>query len=430
MQMTICILVFVLMVIGFCVNRIPMALTAVLGMLTLVLTGCIDSKSVLSTIGSSTVLTMASIFVVASGLQKTQMIDKLSRSVYRVSKGSFTKVLASYVILTFILGQFIPSITALFALVAPLVAAMCDEMDESPSRMMYSIGLVAVATSFTITPIGPYAAAYIEDNGYLLEYGIKNYELGLFTRMSIKSWVAIFVMLWAIFVAPKFAPKKPVVPIIGLKARESKEKTKLKPFQEFMGYAVFVFVIISLVCKSFGFASWVIPALGASLLVLTGVLSEKEAIQSLNIEVILLYVGVASLGNAFANTGAGEMVGSVVGSLLSFTQNSYIIGGIFFLASFIMTSVLYNRAVGKVLIPLVILTSLNMNSDPRGLMEMCYIGSMCSLLTPMSTTVVPMMMASGGYDQKALIKMGIIPSIIMGIITVAVGMTLYPCFPQ
>ena len=428
MQITICVLVFIFMVISFCMNRIPMALTAFIGMLILLLTGCIESKNVLSTIGSTTVLTMASIFVVAAGLLKTQMIENLSRSVYRVSKGSFTKVLASYVILTFILGQFIPSITALFALVAPLVIAMCEEMDESPSRMMYSIGLVAVATSFTITPIGPYAAAYIEDNGYLLEYGIKNYELGLFTRMSIKSWVSLFVIIWAIFVSPKLAPKEPVVPIVGLKTSERKEKRILKWYQEFTGYAVFIVVIISLVFKSFGLASWIIPACGAALLVLTGVLSEKEAIESMNLQVIILYVGVASLGNAFANTGAGEMVGSAASSLLSFTRNSYVIGGIFFLASFLMTSVLYNRAVGKVLIPLVILTSLNMNIDPRGLMEMCYIGSMCSLMTPMSTTVVPMMMATGGYDQKVLFKLGIIPSVVMGIIAVTVGMTLYPCF--
>lgn len=35
---------------------------------------------------------------------------------------------------------------------------------------------------------------------------------------------------------------------------------------------------------------------------------------------------------------------------------------------------------------------------------------------------------AGGYDQKALLKMGWIPSIMMGIIAVAVGMTLYPCY--
>ena len=79
-------------------------------------------------------------------------------------------------------------------------------------------------------------------------------------------------------------------------------------------------------------------------------------------------------------------------------------------------------------VPQSIYSSMSLNCDPRGLMEMCYIGSMCSLLTPMATSVVPMMMGAGGYDQKCLLKMGWIPSIVMGVIAVAVGMTLYPCY--
>ena len=114
--------------------------------------------------------------------------------------------------------------------------------------------------------------------------------------------------------------------------------------------------------------------------------------------------------------------------LLNGVHNSYLIGAVFFLAAFVMTSLLYNRAVSKILIPLVILTSMSLKCDPRGLMEMCYIGSMCSVMTPMATSVVPMMMGAGGYDQKALIKMGWLPAFLMGLITVLVGMTLYPCY--
>ena len=187
-QMIITLAVFLFMIISFSMNKLPMALTSIVGMLVLVVTGCVDSKTALGNMGSNTVITMISMFVIAAGLSRTQMVNHLSKLVYKVSKGSFTKVLASYVLVTFILGQFIPSITALFALVCPLVIAMCDEMKVSPSKMMYSIGLVAVATSFTITPIGPYAASFIEDNGYLAEYGITNFEFTMFTEMSIISF--------------------------------------------------------------------------------------------------------------------------------------------------------------------------------------------------------------------------------------------------
>ena len=122
------------------------------------------------------------------------------------------------------------------------------------------------------------------------------------------------------------------------------------------------------------------------------------------------------------------MVGGAVAGLLQNTRNSYVIGAVFFVASFVMTSLLYNRAVSKVLIPLALVTCASLKCDPRGIMQMCYIGSMSSLITPMATSVVPMMMGAGGYDQKTLLKMGWLPSILMAIATVAIGMTLYPCF--
>ena len=428
MQITICLLVFLFMVVSFSMNKIPMALTSMIGMLVLVISGCVDSKTALGNIGSNTVITMIAMFVIAAGLNRTQMVHHLSKMVYKVTKGSFTKVLAGYVLVTFALGQFIPSITALFALVCPLVVSMCEEMDISPSKMMYSIGLVAVAGSFTISPIGPYAASFIEDNGYLTEYGITDYAFTMFTEMSIKVPVVLFVLVWAIFFAPKFAPDKPVVPIKSTEGRKRAQREPLGPVQEVLGYAVFAIVIVCLIFQSFGLPSWVIPTVGACVLVFSGVLSEKEAIDNMGLDIIMLYVGVVTLGSAFGNTGAGELVGDTVAGLLSVTHNSYIIGAIFFIAAFVMTSVLYNRAVSKILVPLVILTSMSMNCDPRGLMEMCYIGSMCSVLTPMATSVVPMMMGAGGYDQKALLKMGWIPSIVMAVIAVGVGMTLYPCY--
>ena len=231
--------------------------------------------------------------------------------------------------MTFILGQFIPSITALFALVCPLVIAMCDEMKVSPSKMMYSIGLVAVATSFTITPIGPYAASFIEDNGYLAEYGITNFEFTMFTEMSIKVFVSLFVLIWAIFFAPKFAPDQPVVPVNMMQTRKKAQKEPLSPVREVIGYVVFFGVIVCLIFQSFGLPSWIIPACGAAFLVLSGVLTEKEAIDNMCLDIIMLYVGVVTLGSAFANTGAGELVGDAVAGMLNGVHNSYLIGAIF-----------------------------------------------------------------------------------------------------
>lgn len=206
--MVITLIIFVLMIVSFSINKKPMALTAMIGAVLLVMTGCVDASQILSSAGSGTVFTMAAMFIIAAGLRKTQLVPKLSQLVNKVSKGSFTAALAGYVLVTFILGQFIPSTTALFALVCPLAVAICEEMGFSKSKMIYPIGLVTVTTAYTITPIGPYVGNYIENNGLLAEYGITGFENTIFTETSIKLPVSIVILLWAIFVAPKFAAFK------------------------------------------------------------------------------------------------------------------------------------------------------------------------------------------------------------------------------
>ncbi len=427
-QTVITIVIFIAMIVSYSLNKIPMALTSMLGMVLLVITGCVAPSSVLSTIGSGTVVTMISMFIIAAGLQRTQMVDKLSGLVYRVSKGSFTKVLAGYVLVTFILGQFLPSTTAIVALVCPLVVSMCREMKVNPSKMLFSIAIVGVAASWTFTPIGPYAANYVESNGMLAEYGISGVSFTIFDEMIDKIPCSIVVIIWAIFFAPKFAPDIPDTMLESFTGSAKKEKEPLSPVREVIGYSVFAAVIICLMFNSFGLPSWVIPACGACLVVLSRVLTEKEAINRMGLDIIMIYIGAAVLGNAFAATGAGEIIGDAVSAVLGRTHNSYVIGAAFFIAAYIMTSLLYNRAVSKILIPIILLSSISMNCDPRGLMRMCYIGSMCSLITPMATTAVPMIMGAAGYTQKDLLKMNIIPAILMCAVTVLFVMSRFPCY--
>ena len=422
-QMTICLLIFAFMIVSFFMKKIPMSVTSMLVMVLLIITGCIDVKTALPSFGSTTVVTMVCMFIVAAGLSRTQMIAHLSKMLYKVTKGSFTKVLATYVVMTCILGQFIPSIVALFALVYPLVQGMCDEMHISPSKMMYPIAIASVSCAFIIEPIGPYAAWYITDNGYLQSYGWTATQFNMWTETSVIFPVGIITLLLAIFVVPKFLPEQPEMPTSMVQGHEFKHQEPLSPVREVLGYGVFVAVIIALML---GVPSWEATMIGAIVIVASGVLTEREAINNMNMDIILLYVGVVVMGNALGQTGAADMLGKWLASILGHTTNGYLIGAAFYIVAFLMTSVLYNRAVTTVLEPLAIMTCVSMGCDPRGPIILCALASMSSLITPMATAVVPMAMGAGGYSQKTILKAGLLPGVIRGVVGVLIAMTLYP----
>lgn len=424
-SMVICLIIFAVMIILFFNRKIPMAFTSMGVIVALYVAGCVDKATVFAGFGNNNVLTMAGMFIVAAGLSRTQMVNNITKLLYRVNNGSFTRVLASYILVIFLLGQFVPSLPAMFAMVYPLVISMCKQLKCSPSKMMYPIAVTVVSTSFVIEPIGPYAAWFVTQNGYLESYGWTGSPLSMWSETMVFLPTALVTLLLTIFVLPKLMPDQPETETAAITGPDITNNEALSPVREFLGYGIFIATVIGLML---GLPSWAVTMAGATAVVLSGVLDEQTALIRMNMSMVLLYAGVTVMGEALGNTGAAQLLGDLAAGALSGVRNGYIIGAVFYLVSFLMTSLLYNRATTTVLIPILIISCSSIGCDPRGPVILCSLASMSSLITPMPNPVVPMAMQAGGYTQKTILRVGIIPAIVRGIVGVAIAMTIFPAF--
>lgn len=424
-SMVICLIIFAVMIILFFNRKIPMAFTSMGVIVALYVAGCVDKATVFAGFGNNNVLTMAGMFIVAAGLSRTQMVNNITKLLYRVNNGSFTRVLASYILVIFLLGQFVPSLPAMFAMVYPLVISMCKQLKCSPSKMMYPIAVTVVSTSFVIEPIGPYAAWFVTQNGYLESYGWTGSLLSMWSETMVFLPTALVTLLLTIFVLPKLMPDQPETETVAITGPDITNNEALSPVREFLGYGIFIATVIGLML---GLPSWAVTMAGATAVVLSGVLDEQTALIRMNMSMVLLYAGVTVMGEALGNTGAAQLLGDLAAGALSGVHNGYIIGAVFYLVSFLMTSFLYNRATTTVLIPILIISCSSIGCDPRGPVILCSLASMSSLITPMPNPVVPMAMLAGGYTQKTILRVGIIPAIVRGIVGVAIAMTIFPAF--
>lgn len=424
-SMVICLIIFAVMIILFFNRKIPMAFTSMGVIVALYVAGCVDKATVFAGFGNNNVLTMAGMFIVAAGLSRTQMVNNITKLLYRVNNGSFTRVLASYILVIFLLGQFVPSLPAMFAMVYPLVISMCKQLKCSPSKMMYPIAVTVVSTSFVIEPIGPYAAWFVTQNGYLESYGWTGSPLSMWSETMVFLPTALVTLLLTIFVLPKLMPDQPETETAAITGPDITNNEALSPVREFLGYGIFIATVIGLML---GLPSWAVTMAGATAVALSGVLDEQTALIRMNMSMVLLYAGVTVMGEALGNTGAAQLLGDLAAGALSGVRNGYIIGAVFYLVSFLMTSFLYNRATTTVLIPILIISCSSIGCDPRGPVILCSLASMSSLITPMPNPVVPMAMQAGGYTQKTILRVGIIPAIVRGIVGVAIAMTIFPAF--
>lgn len=425
-QSTICLIVFVFTIVMFIINKFPLWLTALTGMLLMCVTGCITAEEALSGFANPTAITMVSMFVVAAGLSRTQMIHKISNLAYKVSGGSFTKGLAGYVLVTFVIAQVVPSAVLIYTISYPLCADFCRKMGVSPSKAMFSIGLTAVS-AVLLTPVGAGAVTYIQMNGLMEAYGATGFEVGMFDMMIARLPMTIAVMVYGIFLAPKLSVDRGPVDLEGQPGGGGGQRPPLDPVREVIGYSVFLLVVLGLLFSSYlPVESWQVCMIGALVISFSGVLNEKETVAAMNLPPMLLYVGALGIGAGLINTGAGDMVSGLVLGILGESPSPIFVGAVFFLISFVFTQVMSNMALYNALVPVAVLTCVSLGYNPIGVLALVYIGCFTAYLTPMATIAVPLIMSTGGYTQGDLLKLGWLPALLTGVISVPWCMLMFP----
>ena len=426
-SLTICLIICVLTMISYVWGKLPMGLTALTSMAAYILTGCLDPKTALGYFGNSNGVMIVAMFVVAAGFTRTQFVKKAAASVNKIAHGSLTMVMLGYVLVTALLAQFIQSSVIVFGIMAPMMIATCDELKISPSKTLFPLSIVSIST-ISALPLGSGATQAAELNGYLEANAYTDFVVAITDPMKARLPMLIAVMIYCIFFATKFAPDAPVVQTSEMKTRRD-DKAALPAFQERAGYIIFILTTLALIFqRQIKVDTWVICLTGAVAMVLFGVLTEKEAIGSINWSMAFLIVGSFAMGGALTETGAGEVVGGVLADFANSINNPYIIGFIFFIVPFLLTQVMMNRTVMIIFIPIAILACKAMGANPIGIIILVQSACLSSFMTPMATPAVPMCMASGGYDLKSLIKQSIIPATILCVVSAGWIMTVFPMF--
>ena len=428
-QMIICLVIFAITLISYILNKIPMWLTAMISMAALYFTGCVTQADALAGFSNVNTILMATMFIVAAGFRRTSLVDKMCTGIMKLTKGSFTLAYFGYILIAVLLTNFIASPMVVYAIVSPLLAALLDSNGKSRSQYMFPIMVVCVATC-GILPLPTAIQMAGQFSGFLQTYGFEGISFQP-TNFLIGAWpILIVVPLWALFIGPKMTPKQPVVPIEALEKKTSgKQEKKLSKFTDTAGIVIFFATILCLIFSAqLKLQTWAVALVGSLLMVLFGVVDSKAALRDIPWDMLMLFVGALALGSALTNTGAGDMIGNALASAVGGTHNNFVLGALFFIIPFILTQFMLNRSVSAVFVPICLLTCSALGANPIGLILLVNAGSLTAFLTPMATPAVPMCMADGGYDLKAIMKSGWLITCILPIVYIFYTMTVLPAF--
>ena len=156
------------MVILFLSDKIPIDLTAFIGLIAITLCGYITTEEAFSGFSSSAVITMLCTFFVAAALNETGVTEFLGTKVEQLVGSQELTVVSTVMLLGVVISAFLPNVPTV-AVLMPVVASISRRTGIAPSRL-YLPMCFAVILGGSVTLIGCtpniIAAEILQKSGY------------------------------------------------------------------------------------------------------------------------------------------------------------------------------------------------------------------------------------------------------------------------
>ena len=419
-QTTITLLFLVFAIVSFILEKIPLGLTASICALGLTLTGILDVSTTFSQYVNSNVILCIGMFVVGQALFETGMANKIGGLVTRFAKTEKTLIIAIMVIAGVMSGFL--SNTGTAAVLIPVVCGIADESGYSRSHLLMPL-VFAAALGGNLSIIG--APGNLMGVNALQEMGIKT---SFFMYAPIGIPMLLIGILYFVCFGYKLRTQNQNVAAQNLE--EQKDFSNVPKWKQIISLVVLIVVIFAMIFEELiGISIQLSACLGALFLVLTGVLTEKEALNSIDLKVVLLFGGSLSLAKALDVTGAGSMIADKIVGLLGSNPNPILLLLVIFLVTCVLTNFMSNTATTALMIPIAVSLANSLGADPRSVVIATVIAGSCAYATPIGMPANTMVVGLGGYKFKDYVKSGLPLILVSFAICMILLPILFPFYP-
>lgn len=415
--LTLCFLAFA--VIMFVLEKIPLALTATILSVGLCLAGVLTPAEAFEGYVNSNVILCVGMFVVGQALFDTGMANKIGGLVTRFAKSERQLIIAIMLIVGLMSGFL--SNTGTAAVLIPVVCGIADQSGYSRSRLLMPL-VFAAALGGNLSIIG--APGNLMGVNALQELDLPT-SFFMYTPVGLPMLLA--GILYFAFIGYRFLPDHRD---LTEGAGPQTDYSAVPRWKQLLSLAVLVVVVLAMIFEEqIGIPIQISACLGAILLVLTGVLTEKQALASIDLKVVFLFGGSLSLATALENTGAGTLVADTIVAALGENPNPLVILLVVFVVGCTLTNFMSNTATTALMLPIATSLAQSLGADPSSVVVATVIACSCAYATPIGMPANTMVLGLGGYKFRDYVKAGLPLILISFVLSMVLLPILHPFFP-
>ena len=419
---TITLLFLVFAIVMFVWEKIPLGLTAMICAIGLALTGVLDVSDAYAGFVNSNVILCVAMFVVGQALFETGMANKIGSLVTRFAKTERQLIVAIMVIVGVMSGFL--SNTGTAAVLIPVVIGIAAQSGYSRGKLLMPL-VFAAALGGNLSIIR--APGNLMGVNALNELGI---ETGFFEYIGVGLPMLVAGILYFAVIGYKLLPDGNNLGDVENDQFAVKDFSNVPKWKQITSLVVLIVTIIAMIFEEqIGIALQVSASVAALFLILTGVISEKQALRSIDLKTVFLFAGSLALADALESSGAGSIIADTIINLLGSNPSPIFMLLVIFVVTCTLTNFMSNTATTALMVPIAVSLAQGLGADPRAVVVATVIAGSCAYATPIGMPANTMVVGIGGYHFRDYVKAGLPLILVSFVICMVLLPILFPFYP-
>lgn len=286
---TITILFLLFAIVMFVMEKIPLGVTSMIVCVGLIVTGVLDAKTAFAGFIDSNVILFVAMFIVGGAFFETGMANKIGGLVTKFAKSERMLIAAVMIIVGMMSG--VLSNTGTAAVLIPVVIGIAAKSGYSRSKLLMPL-VFAAAMGGNLSLIG--APGNMIAQSALSEIGL---SFGFFEYAIVGFPILICGTLFYTTLGMKLLPDRQ--PKDDGAFDTTADYSNVPVWKQKLSLVILVLTLLAMIFeKKNGIKLYISGCIGALALIITGVISEKQALNSIDLKTIFLFGGTLSLAAA------------------------------------------------------------------------------------------------------------------------------------
>lgn len=423
-------IIFAVCVILYIWNKFSISVTALLGLAAMMLCDVVSFSDGFKNFGSTTVVLICGMMVVGKATFNTGLAQLIGQKVIALARGNERAIIMLATALTAVLSAFLSNIATLAMMISILTGICAGNKNVHFKNLIMPVGIASVFGG---------AATLIGSTTQLTAQGIVEEYLGAgngfsFFTFAVPGFLIIgLLVLFAGFVGYPLGKKIWASSDTYDYMPEANETKQFVPNTKKMPLMAAIFIVMVIFYISSDWLKPYIPNLNvgtislcaALVCVITGCISHKEAISSINWTVAIWFCASLGIAAGLNKSGGGALLANSFIGLFGKEISPFMLYGVLVILVTVLTQFLSNSTVLSIVLPVAFSITQSMGYNTFSFAVGLTIAGAMAVVTPLANTTIGMTMIAD-YKFSDYVKYGTPITVIATLVLLLLVPVLWP----